>query len=233
MYGQYTLDNFYQSKAWQKCYTLLRLQRTDEDGNLICWYCHKPIVKKYDAIAHHTIFLNELNVNDSSISLNPDLIQFVHHRCHNRIHNKLGYRRQEVYLVYGSPLSGKSTYVDTVSDHGDLIVDLNLIWESIVGEKYIKPACLSSVAFGIRDYLWDTVRVRRGKWDNAYVIGGFPLISERERLCKMFGAREIFIDTPKEECIRRLESDIERDHDEWLRYIEDWWERYHPPTPIE
>lgn len=73
MYGQFTLDNFYQSKAWIKCYTLLRLERTDENGNLICWHCHKPIVHKYDAIAHHTIFLTEMNVNDTSISLNPIL----------------------------------------------------------------------------------------------------------------------------------------------------------------
>ena len=234
MYGQFTLDNFYQSKAWIKCYTLLRLERTDENGNLICWHCHKPIVHKDDAIAHHTIFLTEMNVNDTSISLNPDLIQFVHHRCHNRIHNKLGYRRQEVYLVYGSPLSGKSTWVDQVSDYGDLIVDLDLIWASICGgEKYIKPQCLNSVAFGIRDYLLDTVKIRRGKWDNAYVIGGYPLISERERICRMLGAREIYIESTKEECLLRLQSDLDRDFDEWKKYIESWWERYIPPRLAE
>ena len=234
MYGQFTLDNFYTSKAWIKFYTLLRLQRTDENGQLICWHCHKPITQKYDAIAHHTIFLTEQNVNDASISLNPDLVQFVHHRCHNRIHNKLGYRRQEVYLVYGSPLSGKSTWVDQVSDYGDLIVDLDLIWASICGgEKYIKPQCLNSVAFGIRDYLLDTVKIRRGKWDNAYVIGGYPLISERERICRMLGAREIYIESTKEECLLRLQSDTDRDFDEWKKYIESWWERYIPPHLAE
>ena len=226
----YTLDNFYQSKAWIKCYTLLRLERTDEDGNLICWHWHKPITHKYDAIAHHTIFLTEMNVNDFTISLNPDLIQFVHHRCHNRIHNKLGYRRQEVYLVYGSPLSGKSSYVDSVSDHGDLIVDMDLIWQSITGgAKYEKPASLNSVAFGIRDYLLETVKIRRGKWDNAYIIGGYPLISERERICKMLGAREIYIESTKEECLERLKLDLDRDFDEWKTYIDAWWERYNPP----
>lgn len=225
-----TLDNFYQSKEWIKLYTLLRIQRTDADGNLICWHCGKPIVKKYDAIAHHTIFLTEDNVNDSYISLNPDLIQFVHHSCHNRIHERLGYNRQEVYLVYGSPLSGKSTYVSEVMEDGDLILDLDLIWQSVSGKnKYEKPARLNAVVFGIRDYLLESVRIRRGKWQNAYMVGGYPLISERERLCRKLGAREIYIESTKEQCLQRLEQDQQRDKKLWTEYINTWWERYIPP----
>lgn len=226
----YTLDNFYQSKQWIKFYSMLRLDRTDKQGNLICWHCGRPIVSKYDAIAHHTLFLTDANVNDFSVSLNPDLVQFVHHRCHNKIHNKFGYKRQEVFLVYGSPLSGKSTYVDTVSEPGDLIVDLDKIWEGITcGKKYKKPPVLNSVAFGVRDYLLESVRIRRGKWQNAYIIGGYPLISERERLCRQMGAREVYIDSTQEQCLLRLQTDSDRDFDEWSGYIKTWWERYTPP----
>lgn len=226
----YTLDNFYQSKQWIKFYSMLRLERTEKEGNLICWHCGKPIVSKYDAIAHHTLFLTDANVNDFSVSLNPDLVQFVHHRCHNKIHNKFGYKRQEVFLVYGSPLSGKSTYVDTVSEPGDLIVDLDKIWEGITGgKKYKKPPVLNSVAFGVRDYLLESVRIRRGKWQNAYIIGGYPLVSERERLCRQMGAREVYIDSTQEQCMLRLQADSDRDFDEWSGYIKTWWERYTPP----
>lgn len=225
-----TLDNFYQSKDWIKLYTLLRIQRTDQDGNLICWHCGKPITQKYDAIAHHTIFLTDENVNDAAISLNPDLIQFVHARCHNRIHSKLGYNRQEVFLVYGSPLSGKSTYVSTVQEPGDLILDMDRIWECVSGLKtYTKPARLNSVVFGIRDYLMESVRIRRGKWQNAYIIGGYPLISERERLCRQLGAREVYIECTQAECLKRLENDPGRDKKEWTEYIQTWWERFAPP----
>ena len=161
------------------------MERLDHDGNLICWHCGKPIVNKYDAIAHHTLFLNEQNVNDFTVSLNPELVQFVHHRCHNKIHNKLGYKKQEVFLVYGSPMAGKTTFVQNNMCIGDLILDMDLIWESVTGSsRYIKPACLNSVVFGIRDYLMDCIRVHRGKWQNAYIVGGYPLISERERLCR-------------------------------------------------
>lgn len=223
------LSNFYKSKQWQKLLAVIKMDRVNEDGQIICDYCGKPIVNKYDCIGHHTIFLTEENVNDSDISLNPDLIQLVHHRCHSRIHNKLGYTKREVFMVYGSPLSGKTSYVKTVAEPGDLIVDIDRVWVCVSGcEEHVKPPKLNSVVFGVRDLLYDCIKHRVGKWDNAYIIGGFPLVSERERLCKTLGAREIFIDTPKEECLRRLSECEDRDKEEYERYINEWWRRFVP-----
>lgn len=225
----FTLSTFYRSKVWEKLITNLRLERLDSNGQLICQYCHKPISKKYDAIAHHTVFLTEENVNDFEISLNPELIQFVHHSCHNRIHNKLSHSKREVFLVYGSPLSGKTTYVESVRDVGDLIIDIDNIWECVSGcGRYIKPPRLKSVVFKTRNELMDCVKYRVGKWNNAYIIGGFPQSAERERLCGEHGAREIYIESTKEECLKRLEADEHRDKDEWTEYIEEWWNRFTP-----
>lgn len=227
----YTLQNFYKSKQWQKLLEVIKMERVDSSGQIICWHCKKPIVDKYDVIGHHTIFLTEDNVNDAEISLNPKLIQLVHHRCHNKIHNKLGYTKREIYLVYGSPLSGKSTYVSSVAEPGDLIIDINSIWDAVSGLHDIKPPKLNSVVFGIRDRLLEMVKYRVGKWDNCYIIGGYPLISERERLCKELGAREIFIDTPKEVCLQRLQECEDRDLSDYSKYIEDWWKKFSPDSP--
>ena len=225
----YTLENFYKSKQWQKLLEVIKLDRVNEDGQIICWHCKKPIVDKYDCIGHHTIFLTEANVNNADISLNPKLIQLVHHRCHNLIHNKLGYTKREVFLVYGSPMSGKSTYVKSVSEPGDLIIDINSIWSAVSGSENSKPPKLNAVVFGLRDRLIEMVKYRVGRWDKAYIIGGYPLISERERLCKELGAREIFIDTPKEVCIQRLQESEDRDLSDYSNYIEEWWRKYIPP----
>ncbi len=226
----FTLDTFYRTKEWQELVKILKLERVNENGELICWHCGKPITKAYDAIGHHTIFLNSENVNNCEISLNPSLIQFVHHGCHNKIHNKLheNYRR-EIFLVYGSPLSGKTTWAKENMNEGDLLVDIDNIWECFSGcNRYIKPKRLNAVIFGVRDELYRMIKYRVGKWNNAYIVGGFPLISERERLCKEFGAREIFVDTSKEECIRRLEASNDRNKTEWLKYIDEWWTKYTP-----
>ncbi len=229
---RYTLANFYKSDEWYRLCQVIKSERINENGDLICEYCGEPIVRMYDCIGHHTIELDDSNVNDAAISLNPSLIQLVHHKCHNRIHNKfrLDEAVRQVYLVYGSPLSGKTTWVNEVQNAGDLIVDMDNIWQCISGlKRYEKPARLNQCAFGIRDRLIDDVKYRRGKWLNAYVIGGYPLISERERLCRSLGAREIFIDTSKDECVRRLmNATDERNKEEWLVFIDEWWKKYAP-----
>ena len=222
-----TLDNFYRSKEWEKLISVIKAERVNEDGHIICWHCGKPIVRAYDCIAHHTIFLTEENVNDAEISLNPDLIQLVHHRCHNKIHEKLGHSRREIFIVWGSPLSGKTTFVRENMIEGDLVIDMDNIWQCVSGQdRYVKPARLNAVVFKIRDELMAAVKYRLGYWSNCYIIGGYPLISERERLSKELGARLIYIDSTKEECLARLETCTDRDKAEWTEYINTWWQRF-------
>lgn len=224
------LSEFYKSKEWENLIRIIKAERVNDDGELMCWHCGKPITQKYDCICHHTIFLTEENVKLSEVSLNPNLIQLVHHKCHNKIHEKMGYKRREVYLVYGSPLSGKSSWVSENITVGDLIVDIDSIWQCVSGQpRYIKPQRLNGVVFEMRDRLMDAVKYRLGKWNSAYIVGGFPLISERERIVREYGAREVYIDTPKEECERRLELCTDsRDKGEWQKYIDEWWRRYTP-----
>lgn len=226
----YNLETFYRSREWRSLLENLKLERVDDKGQIICEYCQKPITRAYDVIGHHKEHLTEENVNDFNISLNPDNISFVHHRCHNFIHNKLGYSGRQVFVVYGAPLSGKTTWVKNNMSEGDMVVDMDSIWQCISGcDRYIKPNRLKAVAFKVRDSLIDSIKYRYGKWRNAYVIGGYPYQSERERLCKELGAREIFIDVSKDECIDRLQASEDRNQDEWRKYIDEWFERYTPP----
>ena len=111
---------------------------------------------------------------------------------------------------------------------GDLIIDMDSIWQCVSGcERYIKPNRLKSVVFSVRDNLLESVKYRRGKWLNAYIIGGYPYRAERERLINSLGGREVFIDTPKEECVNRLlATDDGRDVEQWIKYIDDWWLQY-------
>jgi hypothetical protein len=226
----WTLSDFYRSKEWEAFRQVVIAERTQDDGFIYDEVTGKPIVRRYDIILHHTTFLTEENVNDRTISLNPENIQIVSHRTHNKIHEKFGYKRKEIFLIYGPPLAGKTTYVRDVMVPGDLIIDMDNIWQCISGlSRYQKPGKLRSVAFGVRDYLMDAAKVRNGKWQNCYIIGGFPLISDRERILKTYGARQVFIEATREECMARLSTDQERDADEWTGYIDEWFRRYYPP----
>lgn len=231
----YTLSNFYQSKAWIKFRELVIAERLNDEDLIICEHCGKPIVRSYDIIAHHKNYLTEDNVNDVEIALNSDNIALVHHVCHNKIHDKLGNKQRKIYLVYGAPLSGKSTYVNNILCEGDLVIDMDNIWQCVSGsERYVKDGRLNSVVFSVRDTLIECVKYRRGKWTNAYIIGGYPLIGERQRICKELGAEEIYIESKKEECLERLgmcedirgKGELKKN---WKEYILDWFERYSPP----
>lgn len=223
-----SLYNFYRSDLWENLLKVLKNERVNSEGYVVCAHCGKPIVRVYDCIGHHVIHLTEENYTDYNISLNPELIQLVHHKCHNIIHDRLGMNTQrQVFLVYGSPLSGKSTWVKENMTEGDLVIDIDSIWECVSGQdRYTKPNRLKSVVFAVRDNLLESVKYRRGKWLNAYVIGGYPYQGERDRLVDTLGAREVFIDTPYEECVRRLEACEDRDVKQWEKYISDWWLQY-------
>ena len=220
------LSDFYKSREWVDLMKVLKLERMNANGEIICEHCGKPIVHKYDCIGHHIQELTEQNYKCAEISLNPKNIALLHHRCHNKIHDKLGlsYTKQ-VFLVYGSPLSGKHDWVKDNMNAGDIIVDIDSIWECISGcDKHIKPNRLKQNVFDVRNYLLDVVKMRKGNWLNAFVIGGYPLIGERERLIRTLGAREIFIEASKEECIERFKNlNLPKEH---LKYINDWWDKY-------
>lgn len=217
----FTLETFYKSREWQNLRESLMLARQNENGDLLCEHCGKPIVRKYDCIGHHETELTADNVNDYSISLNPANVKLIHFKCHNLIHQRFGGFSQSVYLVYGAPCSGKTTWVRENANADDLIIDIDAIWESIsTSDKYHKPNRLKANVFGVRDCLIDQVRTRTGMWRNAYVIGGYPLRSDRDRLCDMLNATPVYIETTKEECLSRAQSS------EWKEFIENWFDSY-------
>ena len=221
-------NEFYRTKAWEQFRKVVILNRLHDDGLTYCEYCNKPILKSYDCIAHHIVPLNDYNVNDVAISLNPDNIMLVHHKCHNLIHHKLGKPMQRVYIVYGSPLSGKSTYVHDNMQVGDLVVDMDTIWQSVSGcDRYVKPNEIKPIVFGVRDYLIDCIKTRQGKWSTAWVIGGYPYEAERERLARQLNARLIHIDTPIDECMSRLLNGSDgRNINGWKKFIEDYFKNF-------
>lgn len=226
---------FYKSHTWERFVQGLRAERAQSDGSVICEHCGKPIVKAYDCIGHHVEELTEQNVDDVNIALNPENVVLVHFRCHNEIHKRFGNEVREpqrVYIVWGAPCSGKREWVESVAESGDLIVDIDAIWAAVQrhadGVTIDKPNALKTNVFALRDCLIDQIKTRRGRWKNAYIIGGYPLQGERERLANEVGAeRLVFIDTPETECLRRA-SNLGT---EQFKFCLDWFEKFSQHSP--
>ncbi len=231
-----TLSQFYTSNEWRKFRKVLIAERINpKDGVLYDEYNGKPILKDSDTILHHKIELTMQNVNDRSVSLNPDNIMIVSMKSHNEIHNRFGGRiknfQRKVYYIYGSPCAGKSTFVKENMQRGDLVLDIDRLWIALSGlEKYEKPNELKSIVFNARQSILDSIKMRAGSWQTAWVIEGGARIGDRMRRVEALGAEPILIDTPKEECLKRLYSDESRQFvlEEWKGYINKWFEEYQP-----
>lgn len=208
---------FYSSKSWR---TVSHMARVKSNG--ACEKCGK-IFDINKLHAHHKIELNENNINIPEISLSLDNIEVTCIRCHNEEHNRFGFNKKNVYIVYGSPCSGKSSFVEEQMGNNDIVLDLDSIWQCISSKpRYDKSRALRFNVFRVRDNILDQIKTRYGQWQNAYVIGGYADRYEREEVAKKLNAELIYIESTKAECIERAESKPK----EWLEYIEEWWNRY-------
>lgn len=221
------LQSFYASEKWQKFRKVIISER-----GLKCEHCGEILTRPGELTLHHIIELTPENVHDVNISLNPENIQVVCHDCHNKIHNRFGYKPEKnVYIVFGPPMSGKTSYVKENMSRGDMVVDMDRLYAAVSFLPYYdKPDNLYNNVRVIHNTLIDNIKTRFGKWNNAWIIGGYADKYKRERLAEELGAEIIFCDVSKEECYRRLELDEDRKYrqDEWKGYIGKWFDRYVP-----
>ena len=194
------IDAFYHSKAWRDLSYVLRLK----SGK--CQRCGR-IADMKQLHAHHKVLLTPSNVNDVSISLNPDNIEILCNSCHDEEHNRFGYAEHHIYIIYGAPCSGKTTYALERMSNNDIIVDLDMIYEMLTGQDgHEHSDGLRFIAFKIRDTLYDIIKTRYGRFNDAYIVAGLPHRGEREALARRLGAELVHIDTSEGECIKRAEE---------------------------
>lgn len=216
------LASFYISKEWRNFRQTVINERLARDGDIICNHCNKPIMNSYEIIAHHcNIFLTEQNVFDYDISLNPDNIQLVHMACHNKIHLNFGNSFRKVFIVFGSPAAGKSTFVNEAASPDDLIVDIDRIYEAINNNRSKK---LYTNVMKIFNDLIDSVKTRQGQWRNAYIV--LANCRNVERFQRMLDAEVIHISTAKEVCYERAEIKINKYGESYKDYLDQYWNEW-------
>ena len=96
---------FYHSDKWQNCRKAYIQQRMLIDGG-VCEECHK----EQGYIVHHKIYLNENNINNPLISLNPDNLMYVCKKCHDNydghgLHGNKGKELKVIFNADGQPIA--------------------------------------------------------------------------------------------------------------------------------
>ena len=88
---------------------------------------------------------------------------------------------------------------------GDLVVDMDRLYEAVsMLHVYDKPNNLFGNVIGIHNLLIDNIKTRYGKWNDAWVIGGYADRYKREKLAEDLGAD---IEEPKRQLVEGLIQD--------------------------
>lgn len=239
--------SFYNSKAWAECrgYIIKKYYG-------LCAECGKPGEE-----VHHINPLTPLNINDPEITTNEDNLVLLCKKCHFDKHRyshpwkpnnrkiKIAKRKRitnngmyfdedgnyvtcKTYIVYGSPASGKSTYVKEHKKEGDLVLDLDLIMQAISMEDKANIANnLLDIAIGIREYIYSRIEDKTVDSKNIWVIGLLPDRAEREALANRLGADVIYINATIDECLERANTDKQRiDKQLQKQLIENWFAKH-------
>ena len=135
-----------------------------------------------------------------------------------------------VIVVCGSPASGKTTYVKKNMHKGDLIIDLDLIYEAITGSdsRERRPELLPFM-FAVRDTLYNKLDQWNGI-DRAWIIACLPKAYDRENISKRFNAEIVLINKTRQECMQQAMNDSTRTNDMslQLKIITEWFNAYTP-----
>ena len=136
--------------------------------------------------------------------------------------------RPNVTIVCGPPGSGKTSYALNHMGPGDLIVDLDLIWQALTGlDIYNKPEKILNYVLAAREAIFNELEKPDGVERSWIVICGAKR-KEREWLRRRFNAKVLMMDVTKEECLRRVREDKRRAGQERLQgaLVEKWFREY-------
>lgn len=238
---------FYHSKEWKRIREIV-FQR---DNGL----CQKCLKEKDEEVpgdeVHHLIWLRPTNINNPNITMNMDNLVLLCRDCHMQIHkasthkkeglnmvnngvyidNNGEIKKQKVYIVHGAPGSGKTTFVKNNMEAGDLVVDLDLIKQSIsMCSKTESPDNLYEVAESIREMLYKMIESKQINAKTIWVVSMLPTRKQRRELSRRLDAELIHMDADIETCIDRVLNDDERlDKEKQMKLLDNYFGYYESP----
>lgn len=248
---------FYKSPAWRRARQDYIDSRKAIDGG-VCELCGEEPGNE----VHHKIFLRPENIDDENITLNPKNFMLLCGDCHKREHDaarriaQLNAKQRDgkkgvlfngayyyddngelqpfrVFVVWGAPGSGKTTYVREQMQQGDVVIDLDLIGRALsMADKTDVPRNVERIAYDIRDYLYSRIAQRTLDAKRVWVIAGLPKYEQRHKVANQLKAELVFIEATFQECYSHILHDDERqDKALQLAIIEKWFRDYEPDSP--
>lgn len=124
------------------------------------------------------------------------------------------------YICVGAPCSGKSTWVYSRLEPGDLVYDFDAIHQALSGQKaHIHLENIKQYVWGCHDVILG--KLARDPDQVAYVISSTTSKETLESMAERLDAKIVFFDIDQEEAHRRCDEDNRPA--EWHQYIDNWF----------
>lgn len=144
-----------------------------------------------------------------------------------------------INIVSGPPGSGKTTYVLKNKKRGDVVIDIDLLFQAFTGlPMYDKPEALLGFSIELKRaailqacYFHVVHMV-----SNVWVVVGGAKIEDRYGITGQYIPEHVYILNPSaEECVKRIASDDRRSSrlGLWRRLIRQWKMQYEPHSSDE
>lgn len=135
-----------------------------------------------------------------------------------------------IRIIAGPPGSGKSTIVSRLFSKGDILIDLDRIYEAItnLNSHNEKDIDLLKISLYIRSCLYEYIR-RYVRERNVWVIACMPNGRKREMLSRQLcDAKVYLVKTTPEECMKNILNDESREYSEQYaqQIVDEWFTKF-------
>lgn len=166
------------------------------------------------------------SVNGSILCMNGEKFDLSRYKNAPQIRASV----ETVEVVYGPPCSGKSTYVRENMGENDVVYDYDRLIRAMTNQEVhgVEKTVAHDIAIGIRGLIISRVK-EETPVKKAWIITRWPTDTLREKLDGL-NVTETRMNTDRQTCLERLESDETRtDKDGWREVIDKWFEEHGEP----
>ena len=183
-----------------------------ERDDFTCQHCGM-FVEAEDSHLDHILALTRGGTHDD------DNLQTLCIKCSNRKTYQESQGMGTLHIISGAPGSGKTTYVQERMRPGDMVFDFDAIAKAMGADEYDHPSHFVQPIESVRQAVLNQASLNQHA---TWVI--YSAHRKAVEAAKRYGGVLTVLDTPAEECIRRLsgrpklQGRIERVHEWWTEY---------------